>query len=116
MTYANKERRRDMARGLRELADRLDSCPAIPAPYTLDVLVFPPSGSDAGIFAEIDRIAALLGVAAKDETGRHGHYTASKSFGPVTYRAVAVPSRSRAYHDARNSYTGNVISAMDEEG
>ena len=115
MTYANPERRRDMARGLRGLAELLESCPGIPAPYTLDVLIFPPDGSDTGIRAEIDRIAALLGVTAKDETDRHGHYTASKGFGPVTYRAVAIPSRSRDYHKARNSYTGNVITAMDEE-
>ena len=116
MTYADPERRRDMARGLRDFAGLLESCPDIPAPYTLDVLVFPPDGSDTGSRAEIDRIASILGVTATDETARHGHYTAPKSFGPMTYRAVAISSRSRAYHDARNSYAGNIIPAIDEEG
>jgi hypothetical protein len=116
MTYADSDRRRDLITGLRDLAKLLESCPDIPAPYTLDVLIFPPDGSDVGIRAEIDRIAAILSVTANDETARHGHYTASKSFGPVMYRAVAISSRSRAFHDARNSYAGNVITPMDKEG
>jgi hypothetical protein len=116
MTYAEPERRREMVNGLRELAGLLESCPDIPAPCTLDVLVFPPRGSDTGICAEIDRIAAILGVTVDDDTARYGHYTASKRFGPVAYQAVAIPSRTRAWYDARNSYAGNVTTAMDEEG
>jgi hypothetical protein len=33
----------------------------------------------------------------------------------VSYRAVAIPSRIRAYHDARNSYAGSVIPGTNEE-
>ncbi len=115
MTYANPARRPGVIRGLRQLAALLESCPGIPAPYTLDVLVFPPDGTDTDICAEVDRIAALLGVAVQDATAQHAHYTASKSFGPVTYRAVAIPSRIRAYHDARNSYAGNVMPEKNQE-
>jgi hypothetical protein len=115
MTYANQTKRPDVIRGLRELAVLLESCPELPAPYALDVLVFPPDGTDADICAEVDRIAALLGVAVQDATAQRAHYTASKSFGPVNYRAVAIPSRVRAYHDARNSYAGNVMPGNNEE-
>ncbi len=115
MTYANQARRPGVIRGLRELAALLESCPDLPAPYTLDVLVIPPDGADAEICAEVDRIASLLGVAVQDATAQRAHYTASKSFGPVSYRAVAIPSRVRAYHDARNSYAGNVMPGFSEE-
>ena len=115
MTYANPERRRELICGLRDLAGLLESCPDIPAPYTLDVLVFPPDGTDREMCAEVDRVAALLGVIADDERAEYGHYTASRDFGPVQYRMVAIPSRTRAHYDARNSYAGNVITA-DQEG
>jgi hypothetical protein len=115
MTYANQERRPGVIRGLRELAALLESCPDIPAPYTVNVLVFPPIGMDSAIFAEVRRVAALLGVAVQDDTAQHAHYTASKSFGPVSYEAIAIPSRTRAYHEAQNSYAGNVMPGHDEE-
>lgn len=109
MTYANPARRPGVIRGLRELAAMLESCPDIPAPYTVNVLVFLPDGTDSAIFAEVNRVAALLGVPVQDDTVQHAHYTASKSFGPVSYRAIAIPSRTRAYHEAQNSYAGNVM-------
>jgi hypothetical protein len=115
MTYADQERRPRVIRGLRELAALLESCLDIPAPYALDVLVFPPDGTDADICAEVDRIAALLGVAVQDATAQRAHYTASKRFGPVSYRAVAIPSRIRAYHNARNFYARNVVPGISEE-
>jgi hypothetical protein len=115
MTYADQARRSKVIRGLRELATLLESCPNIPAPYIVNVLVFPPDGPDSALFAEVNRVAALLGAAVQDGTAQHGHYTASKSFGPVAYRVIAIPSRTRAYHDAQNSYAGNVIAAQDRE-
>lgn len=97
MTYANPERRRELIRGLRELAALLESCPDIPAPYTLDALVFPPDGPDQEICSEVDRIAVLLGVTVDDQTASYGHYVASRSFGQTLhYRAVAIPLRARA--------------------
>jgi hypothetical protein len=115
MTYANQARRPGVIRGLRELAALLESCPDIPVPYIVNVLVFPPDGTDSGLFAEVNRVAALLGAAVQDGTAQHGHYTASKCFGPVSYRVIAIPSRTRAYHDAQNSYAGNVMPGDDKE-
>ena len=80
------------------------------------MLVFPADGPDEDGRAEIDRIAALLGTEIDDRTAEYGHYIASRVFGPVEYRAVSIPSRTRAYYDARNSYAGNVIPGTREEG
>jgi hypothetical protein len=115
MTYADQARRPGVIRGLRELAALLESCPGIPAPYMVNVLAFPPDGKDSALFAEVNRVAALLGVTVQDGTAQHGHYTASKSFGPVSYRAIAIPSRTRAYHEAQNTYAGNVRPGDDKE-
>ena len=41
--------------------------------------------------AEIDAIAARLGVIAHLTGG--GHYVAARFFGPVEYRAVAIPRK-----------------------
>jgi hypothetical protein len=48
MTYANAIERQAVISGLRELADFLEDNPEIPAPFSADVLVFPPrvSGED----------------------------------------------------------------------
>jgi hypothetical protein len=116
MTYADPLQRRDLIRGLRMLADLLESSPETPAPYSTDVLVFPPHGPDQDICAEIDRIAALIGAEPHDQTAEYGHYTASRSFGRVQYRAVAILSRTRAYHDAWASCSGSVIPDRSEEG
>jgi hypothetical protein len=52
--------------GLRDLAKFLDKNPGVPAPRRTDMLVFPPVGSDAEMFAEIDVIAAQIGATASD--------------------------------------------------
>jgi hypothetical protein len=101
--------------GLRTLADYLADHPQLPVPeYGSEVTVYP-NGSEAEQRAEIDRIADLLGVKPTDNTGRDGHYTASKSFGRITYRAVHIPSRVWARHHARNSYRTNItLEGRDE--
>ena len=43
-----------------------------------------------------------------DETGRGGHYTVTRSFGPVSYSAICVPDRRAAERRALMSYSGNV--------
>ena len=53
-----------------------------------DVLVFPPDGSDAERRAEIDVIAERIGEAPETVCG---HYVVWRFFGPVQYRAVAIP-------------------------
>jgi hypothetical protein len=89
--YANSERRQRLTAGLRELADFLDANPGVPAPRYADVLVFPPAGSTAEMFAEIDAIAERIGASASADDSPAGHYSISVGFGPVQYRAVAIP-------------------------
>jgi hypothetical protein len=91
MTYAGTAQRAALIGGLRALADYLESRPEIPAPSYSDVFTFPPDGTCAETRVEIDSIAARLGVSACDNGG--GHYVAARSFGPVEYRAVAIPRK-----------------------
>jgi hypothetical protein len=93
--YANPEERVRVIAGLRDLADFLDRNPQVPAPRYTDLLVFPSIGSDAEMFAEIDVIAELIGVTAGDADSPAGHYSAVRDFGPVLYRAIAIPHSAR---------------------
>jgi hypothetical protein len=93
--YANSEERAELIAGLRGLADFLDQNSQIPAPRFADLLVFPPNGSDTEMFAAIDVIAEHIGTAASDADSPAGHYSAVRSFGPVRYRAVAIPHSAR---------------------
>jgi hypothetical protein len=94
MTYANPSERTAFVSGLRNLADYLESNPEVPAPIYSDVLTFPPDGGWMVMRAEIDAIAARLGVIARETVG--GHYVATRSFGPIGYRAVAIPPKSNS--------------------
>jgi hypothetical protein len=90
MTYAESTGRAAFIDGLRKLADLLESNQEVPAPYsTTTVFVFPPDGSDQERRSAIDAIASLLFTQAR--TTLYGHYEASRFFGPVEYRAVAIP-------------------------
>lgn len=109
VTYADAEERSGLIAGLRGLADFLEGNPEVPAPRWADVMVFPSASTDDGMCAEIDGIAALIGAGIDDQTAGHGHYTTCRSFGPVQYTAVAIPASSRAYRDARMSYSENVL-------
>ena len=91
MTYADSTDRAALIGGLRAVADYLESNPAVPIPIYSPVHAFPPAGDWAAMRAEIDAIAARLGVIAHLTGG--GHYVATRSFGPVEYRAVAIPRR-----------------------
>ena len=93
--YANPEERARVIAGLRDLAEFLDQDPQVPAPHSTDLFVFPPPGSDAEMFAEIDVIAALIGTTASDAGSPAGHYSAVRDFGPVQYRAIAIPNSAR---------------------
>jgi hypothetical protein len=109
MTYSNAEERSSLIAGLRDLADFLEGDPEVPAPRWADVMVFPPHGTDVELKAEIDAIAALIGAEISDQTAENGHYTASRKFGPVEYKAVGIPARSLARRAAQLSYTENII-------
>jgi hypothetical protein len=91
MTYANAIDRQALISGFRELADFLESNPEVPAPKYTDVLVFPPHASDADNRSEIDVIASRIGSGIEISSA-HRHYVTSRQFGPVGYRAVAIPS------------------------
>jgi hypothetical protein len=91
MTYANATERQALISGLRKLAGFLEENPEIPAPEYADVLVFPPHASDAENRSEIDVIASLIGSGTETSPARR-HYTTSRRFGPVEYRAVAIPA------------------------
>jgi hypothetical protein len=101
--------RHQIITGLRQLADYLHAHPDLPvsehgwdlSDYTLRV-------SDDQGRADVDRIAAILGVTPADDTRGGGHYTAAKAFGPITYRYVHVPARRRAIHDAWSSYADSI--------
>jgi hypothetical protein len=89
MTYDNSTEHAALIGGLRGLADYLESNPEVPAPSYPTVFTFPRDSGWAEMRAEIDAIAARLDVIASETPS--GHYVASRSFGPVEYRAVAIP-------------------------
>lgn len=93
--YANSQERVRLIAGLRDLAEFLDQNPQVPAPRYADLLVFPLRGTDAEMFAEVDVIADQIGVTASQNDTPDGHYIASRYFGPVQYRAVAIPQAAR---------------------
>jgi hypothetical protein len=96
---ANSEERERLIAGLRELADFLAQNPDVPVPRHTDVLVFPDRGSNEEMFAEIDVIAQQISAAASDADSPAGHYSAGRDFGPVHYRAVAIPHRDDANNE-----------------
>jgi hypothetical protein len=91
MTYADSTERTALISGLRGLADYLESNPEVPAPSYSTVHTFPPDGDWAEMRAEIDATAARLDVIVQQTPG--GHYVATRSFGPVEYRVVAIPCK-----------------------
>jgi len=94
MTYANPAERDDLIAGLRALAAFLTEHPDIPTPRWTDVMVFP-EGSDADAQAEVNEIATRIGAEITDATTCGGHYTTSRAFGPVEYKAVAIPTEKK---------------------
>jgi hypothetical protein len=97
--YANDDERVRLIAGLRELAEFLDQNPDVPAPRWADLMVFPPAGSDAEMFTEVDVIAELIETTASDADSPAGHYAAVRHFGPVQYRAIAIPNSARDDED-----------------
>ena len=93
--YADDQERARLIAGLRDLTEFLDQNPQVPAPRYTDLLVFPLVGSDAEMFAEIDAIAELIGTTASADDSPAGHYIATRHFGPVQYRAIAIPHAAR---------------------
>src|SRR5579863_4223689 len=90
--HPNSAERGRLIAGLRKLADFLDRNPDVPAPRYAEVIVFPARGSNAEMFAEIDVIAQQIDATASDADSPAGHYSTCLAFGPVRYRAVAIPA------------------------
>lgn len=101
--------RSQIIRGLHSLAEFLADRPEIPVPLSIDIIVSVLPGSDRERQAEVLRIARVLGTSVDAEAMTYGHHRASVSFGPVTYRAVAVTDSARAQWDALMSYDNAVI-------
>jgi hypothetical protein len=91
MTYANAAKRQALISGFRELASFLEGNPDVPAPASIDLLVFPPGVSDDAKRREIDVIASLIDSGTMTVSS-YRHYQTSRRFGPVEYRAVAIPA------------------------
>jgi hypothetical protein len=89
--YATTTERRELIVGLRALVRFLDRNEGIPAPKWADIIVFPEAATDDEKRREIDRIATMIGVIPQE--GITGHYKASRKFGSVEYRAVAISAK-----------------------
>ena len=96
MNHATPEQRGQLIAGLRQLADFLEVRTEVPAPRWADVLVFPLATTDDEMKREIDDIASLIESDVDDGIAEGLNYTAKRRFGPVEYRAVAIPSNRRA--------------------
>jgi hypothetical protein len=115
MTYANDKERSNLITGLRDLVDFLEGRQEVPAPKWTDLMVFPPAGTDSEMRQEIDGIAALIGSGIDDQVSGYDHYTTSRSFGPVQYRAVAIPAQSLTDCGARMPDPEETLPLIDGE-
>lgn len=87
--YANASQRSQLIAGLRDLAEYLESNPDVPAPgHGTIAYIFPPDGSNDERRTEINVIASRISATPREFVP--GHYVASRHFGPVEYRAVAI--------------------------
>src|SRR5260370_33824272 len=79
--------------GLRELADCLDHHPDAPVPeFGWDLNIYPLDPTDAARRADVDSVAAVLGVSPADRTDDGGPYSVAKSFARTTYPVDSVPN------------------------
>ncbi|MFI6321562.1 hypothetical protein ACIBG8_28770 [Nonomuraea sp. NPDC050556] len=101
------DHRNEMINGLLDLAAFLEANPDVPIGTSGIVLnYFPWQSTDAESFAEIDRIAALLGTQVEPNKAPREHYRTTVNFGLVEYAAVAIPTDAVARHHAEMTYHG----------
>jgi len=100
--------RQALISGLRELAEFLDSHPAVPVPrYGTEIYLSAASTDDGGC-AQVAQFARQLGIPVPEGISYSGHYEAVRSFGPVGYRMLAISTAAMAQHYAWASYSGSV--------
>jgi hypothetical protein len=89
MSYPDSVERMALIAGLREMATFLESNPDVPAPPDTVLFVFPKLNStDGERREEVDVVASR--IRSRASYTAVGHYTASRFFGPVEYRAIAI--------------------------
>jgi hypothetical protein len=98
--------------GLRALATFLQEHPDVPVPPYTTTLLYHADGTDEEQYAEVDRVAALLDV-TPTANAKDTHYRAARSFGPITYEALAIRAAYMRRMEAANSYYG-VVEPDDE--
>lgn len=85
--------------GLRDLADFLDTHPDVPVnSQSQTFYIFPETDCDACGRAFIDRVAAA--ISKTPTTSANSYYSAYRSFGPIEYAAVHIPSGTCPGHSA----------------
>ncbi|MEV0581367.1 hypothetical protein [Nonomuraea sp. NPDC050310] len=98
------DRRTTIIDGLLDLAALLEANPDIPAPVSINVLVFPQHDTDEAMRAEVDRVAGRLGT----EVNPGDHYQTALDLGRVSYKVVAISAAATARYAAEASYYGHV--------
>jgi hypothetical protein len=96
---------RAVIQGLWESADA--ALRGIPFPLIVDIRYRPHGGSDAEKRAEIDRIAAMLGVEPEYSAGGE-RYSVTRRFSAVRYSALVVAAQPTTQHDALMRYDPSV--------
>ncbi len=104
----NLKDRAEFIASLRQLADFLDTNPAVPVPMYGADLLLPADTYEDGGKEQVEHIARLLGAPIDDATP-DGHYTAERPFGCLRYRAASIPGPWNAAYDARHSYEKSII-------
>ncbi|WP_242888068.1 hypothetical protein [Actinomadura litoris] len=108
--------RHQVITGLRDLADFLEDNPAAPvSAYGNSLEAFAQEDEETLSAAVVDQAAELLGVPVQDRRPQGGHYTASRSFGRITYRVVHIPDRNHRAYQARMSYLDNIRLDTDQD-
>lgn len=102
----------DLIDQLRDFADFLDNERGVPVNPTISIHYSVTAndvdgGSEDAKRAEVDRVAAILGVIPELQADG-GHYTAMRAFGPIEYRVTAITDEYMAKVCASDSYRGQV--------
>lgn len=95
--------RAQMAGALRALAAFIERTPDLPLPNSCELLHSVREDDDETEHREVDRIAGILGVTPSEANGG-AHYMAVRSWGPISYRAVAIAEEEMERYRAGLTY------------